>query len=249
MTVIPEFPRALLREKQHAWNLAGVAVSGGQTGAGVASYVRTDGGGLWTCSMSDVSLSGRVGQADRGRQRSKVSTLLWRAVRQIADGGVNRIVVPRNDALFRPWPAGLAAMFGLSVPHGDGALFDDGAGYYQSVIDITAAAAVRRATSLDIEVNYAGEFQGGESFSILHETRGWRLYEIATVVMDSDTEGTITFNPPLREAIADDTPLEFDRPRCVMRLTNPSAMNLTVQPWTFNNASVDFVEDLRKGDT
>ncbi|MHC2578234.1 hypothetical protein ACVI1J_009676 [Bradyrhizobium diazoefficiens] len=192
--------------------------------------------------MSDVSLSGRLGLADRGRQRQRNATLLWRAVRQIADGGVNRIVVPRNDALFRPWPAGLAASFGLDVPHGEGAPFGDGDGYYQSVIDIVATAADLRATSLNIAVNYAGELIGGESFSILHETLGWRLYEIATVDMATDTEGTITFNPPLREAIGGDTPLEFDRPRCVMRLTNPSAMNLSVQPWNFNSASVDFVE-------
>lgn len=242
MDLIPEFPRALLREKQHAWNLAGVAVSGGQTGSGVASYVRTDGGGLWTCSMSDVSLSGRQGMADREKQRIKISTLLWRAVRQVADGGVNRIIVPRNDALFRPWPAGVAALFGRNVPHSDSALFGDDSGYYQAVIDITAAAAVLRATSLDVTINHAGDLQGGESFSILHETLGWRLYEIATVDMDSDTEGTITFNPPLREAIGEHTQLEFDRPRCVMRLVAPSSMNLTVRPWTFNSASVDFVE-------
>lgn len=191
--------------------------------------------------MSDVSLSGRQGIVDRGRQRQKVSTLLWRAVRQIADGGVNRIVVPRNDALFRPWPAGLAATFGIDVPHDDGAMFDDGAGYYQSVIDVTAAAAALRATSLDVAITYAGELMGGESFSILHETLGWRLYEIATVDVD-EAGGVITFNPPLREAIGDDTPLEFDRPRCTMRLVSPSSMNLSVQPWTFNAASVDFVE-------
>jgi hypothetical protein len=47
----------------------------------------------------------------------------------------------------------------------------------------------------------AGDLQGGESFSILHGDMGWRLYEISTVVMDDATSGTITFNPPLRQAI------------------------------------------------
>lgn len=235
-----EFPRALLRERQHAWNLAGVAVAGGQTGASVASLVRSDGGGYWTCSMSDVSLSGGRGLA--GRARQKVTTLLWRAIRQICDGGVTPIVVPRNDALFRPWPAGIPQTDGVNVPHSDGTLFSDGAGYYQRTIDITCDAADLRATSLDITIGYAGQLMGGESFSIEHPVAGWRLYEISTIDQIDDAQATIAFNPPLREAVVDGTRLEFDRPRCLMRLAQTSSMNLTVQPWTFNSASVDFVE-------
>lgn len=237
--MMPEFPRALLRERSHSWNLGGVAAAGGQTAANVSTLVRSDGGGFWTCSMADVSLSGAPGRT--GRDRQKVSTLLWRAVRQLCNGGVSNIVVPRNDALFRPWPEGIAQTGGLSVPHDDEAMFDDGVGYYQSAIDIVAAAAARRATSIEIALNEAGELLGGESFSIEHATYGWRLYEIKTVDVDGG-EGVITFNPPLREAITDDTQLEFDRPRCVMRLVQPSSMNLTVAPWTFNTASVDFIE-------
>ncbi|MCK1503858.1 hypothetical protein [Bradyrhizobium sp. 18] len=235
-----DFPRALLREKAHSWNLVGVAATPGQTAVSFAPIVRSDGGGIWTCSMSDISLSG--GNGLRGKDRQKLTTLLWRAVRQIADGGVTPLVVPRNDALFLPWPAGVARAAGIDIPHSDGALFSDGSGYYQSIIDITAAAAALRATSLDITINYAGELMGGESFSIEHETMGWRVYEIATVSMDDGVAGTITFMPPLREAIPANTQLEFDRPRCVMRLAKTSSMDLSVQPWTFNSASVDFVE-------
>jgi len=245
MALVPEFPRALLREKSHAWNLAGAAVAGGQTAFGLSTLVRSDGGGFWVCNMSDVSLSGRNGSADRGRDRQKLSTLLWRAVRQIADGGVNQLIVPRNDALFRPWPDGVAPDAGTDITHDDGSLFDDGVGYYSPTIDITCVGATLRATSLDISVVRAGALMGGEAFSIEHPTYGWRMYEIATVEMDTETSGTITFNPPLREAVTDGTQLEFDRPRCMMRLVSPGAMNLTVQPWTFNPASVDFVEDLR----
>jgi hypothetical protein len=39
--------------------------------------------------MSDISLSGRKGMQDAGRDRQKISALLWRAVRQVCDGGVN----------------------------------------------------------------------------------------------------------------------------------------------------------------
>lgn len=237
-----QFPRTLLREKSHSWNLAGVAATPGVNAESVASFVRSDGGGFWTCSMSDVSLSGIKGRSDVNKQRQRVATLAWRAVRQICDGGVNAIVVPRNDALFRPWPAGLAQTAGLSIPHDDGSFFDDDSGYYQSVINITADAADLRATSLDITINYAGELLGGESFSIEHDVADWRVYEISTIDQTDDTHATIRFNPPLREAIAGVTQLEFDRPRCLMRLGKTNSMDLSVAPWTFNTASVDFIE-------
>lgn len=235
MTV--EFPRRLLREKSHSWNLVGVAVTPGQTAQSVAPIIRSDGGGFWSCVMSDVSLSGPR------KSDVKQLTLLWRAIRQICDGGVNAIVVPRNDALFRPWPDGVAQTVGLSIPHGpDDTFFDDGTGYYQSVIDVTCSAGVLRSTSLAISLNYSGELQGGESFSIEHTGLGWRLYEISTVEMLSDTTATIRFRPPLREAVTDGTHMEFDRPRCTMRLAKPSSMDFSVAPWTFNSGSVDFVE-------
>lgn len=241
MAYIPEFPRALLREQSHSWNLAGIATSGGNTAASVSTMIRSDGGGFWTCTMSSVSLSGRNGTADRGRNRQKFATLLWRSIQQICDGGVNPIVVPRNDALFVPWPEGVART--INIPHSDGASFSDGSFYYQPVIDISVSAdAALRATSLKIDINYADDLVGGEAFSIPHTSAGWRMYVIKTVMMTSDTEATITFNPPLRDAVSVGDALEFDRPRCTMRLVQPSSMNLTVQPWSFNTANADFVE-------
>jgi hypothetical protein len=60
--------------------------------------------------------------------------------------------------------------------------------------------------------------------------------------MTSATSAAITFNPPLREAVPFGTALEFDRPRCVMRLAATNSMDLSVAPWTFNTASVSFIE-------
>jgi hypothetical protein len=233
--MIAEFPRSLLREKSHSWNLVGVAATPGQTAQSFAPIIRSDGGGYWSCSMSDVSLSGTR------KSDIKRLTLLWRSVRQICDGGVNPIVVPRNDALFRPWPAGVA-QGPVELPHSDGAFFSDGSGYFQPVIDITCNGGELRQTFLGIIITYGSQLMGGESFSIEHPTMGWRMYEIATVQMLSDVSSIITFMPPLREAVPAGTRLEFDRPRCLMRLAKTNSMDLTVVPWTFNTASVDFVE-------
>jgi len=227
MAAIVQFPRALLREQSHAWNLLGVAAVPGQTVGAGAILVRSDGGGYWSCVMNDVS-------------RQRQSTLLWRAVRQYCEGGVRSIVVPRNDALFRPSTPGLASGH---IRHSDNTLHSDGTGYYQSNAQVSAGAtAPLRATSMELTLTYCGPLLGGEAFSVNHTRMGWRLYEISTVhYVDSDT-AVVTFNPPLRQEVPAGTQLEFDRPRCTMRLARPSSMDLNVIPWTFNRASVDFVE-------
>lgn len=235
-----EFPRTLLRERSHSWNLVGTAMSSASA-LGVAPVVRTDGGGFWSCVMSDVRLSGIKGADLRGRQRQKQATLLWRAVRQLCDGGVRSIIVPRNDALFRPFPPGVKE-YGL-LPHSDASFFSDASGYYQAVVNIeTASAAALRATSIALRTRYGAQLRGGESFAIEHAVAGWRIYEIATVDQVDDAVSIVTFNPPLREAVASGVYVEFDRPRCLMRLAKTSSMDLTVQPWTFNSGSLDFVE-------
>jgi hypothetical protein len=236
MTTV-EFPRLLLREKQHAWNLVGVAATPGQTAQSVAPLIRSDGGGFWSCTMSDVSLSG-VSKAN-----IKQLTLLWRACRQICDGGVNPIVVPRNDGFFAPWPDGIAHGSTGRITHSDGTLFSDGTGYYQVTIDVvTVGAAALRATSLNLNTIVCGPLLGGESFSITHTTLGKRMYEIATVVYSDATHATVTFMPPLRQAVPDGTFVDFERPGCLMRLAQPNSMDLSITPFTFNAAGVDFVE-------
>jgi hypothetical protein len=191
--------------------------------------------------MSDVSLSLGL-PTSVGKQRQRLSTLLWRAVRQVCDGGVNAIVVPRNDALFRPWPTGVA-QGDPDILHSDDSPFSDEATYYQPMIDVvTYAAADLRDTIIGLTLNNCGPLVGGESFSIEHPIIGWRLYEIATVEYSDATHAAVTFLPPLREAISVGTIIEFDRPRCMMRLAQPSSMDLSINPWTFNSASVDFIE-------
>jgi hypothetical protein len=239
--MVPEFPRALLRESSHSWNLSGRAKTPGATADSFAPIVRSDGGGFWSCVMTDISLSGVKGMALVDRQRQRVATLLWRAVRNICDGGVNAVVVPRNDALVIPFPAGVAR--GRDVLHAGDIPFSDGFGYYESAIDVVCAgAAAERATAMTLQLNFCGPLLGGEAFSIEHDGASWRMYEIATVEYIAADQVNITFLPPLRGAVAIGDPIEFDRPRCTMRLAKTNSMDLAVRPWIPNAASVDFIE-------
>jgi hypothetical protein len=220
------FPRRLLRENSHDWNIVGNTMGAGQT-SGASVDVRSDGGGLWSASLNDIQF------------RDQADARLWRAVRQLCNGGVVPIIVPRNDAVCAPFPAPEYA----DIAYSDGSEFDDGTGFYQPVIDVQSfGSAALRATTMVLKLNYCAPLQGGESFAIEHATYNWRMYEIATAVPIDDVYTTITFNPPLREAVADGDLVEFDRPRCTMKLVNAGAMDLNFTTWPFSTAGVKFIE-------
>ena len=56
------------------------------------------------------------------------------------------------------------------------------------------------------------------------------------------THATITFNPPLREPVNNGDALEFDQPRCTMKLVNAAGMDLNVTTWPFSLATAKFIE-------
>lgn len=223
------FPRKLLREADHDWNVAGSNAVAGSGSATPSVDVNSDGGGFWIASINNIQFWDRT------------FTLLWRAVRQACNGGRNPLVVPRNDLAFAPFPAGGPVSDNLTFD--DSTLFDDGTGLYQPSIDIeTTAAASLRGTSLSVALLLSAPLQGGEAFSIKHPTWDWRIYEIATVTMIDAINAIIVFNPPLREDVPLGTVLDFDRPRCTMKLMNPAAMDLNVTTWPFSCPSVKFIE-------
>lgn len=220
-----EIPWNRLVENSHDWNIVGNTATAGQT-IGASVDVRSDGGGLWQAKLNNI------------RFKDRNDTLLWRAIRQVANGGIVPIIVYRRDTTWAPFPTDPLG----SVSHSDGASFSDGSGYYTSVIDVTSNGAALRATTMTLNLISCSPLQGGECFSINHPTFGWRLYEIGTAVDNGDGTTTVSFNPPLREAVTSGTEIEFDRPRCLMKLANSSAMDLNNTTYPFSLASVTFVE-------
>lgn len=228
MGTIVTFPPKLI-EADHDWNIVGNTMTAGQT-ASSSVDIRSDGGGLWSASLNNMQF------------RDASYTLLWRAVRQLCNGGVNPIIVPRRDRTWAPFVGGIQPVY-TPIPHSDGTLFSDGTGYTQSVIYVTCEGGSHlRATSMTVNLINCGPLVGGESFSVRHPTMNWRLYEIGSAVMIDSTHAQVTFNPPLREQVNDGDALEFDHPRCTMKLVNSSSMDLNTTTWPFSTASVKFVE-------
>lgn len=121
-----------------------------------------------------------------------------RAIEARLDGGVTKLIVPDRDFHLGPRPPG------VNWP-----------------ISATATAAALRATEITIDFEHGAPATGGEHFSIDHPTHGRRMYRISEVVERLSTTQTVKIRPPLREAISDSTLIDFDRPSCTMRLSNP----------------------------
>lgn len=228
-----EWPDALSRENSLQWRLAGGVISPGTSGLDGSPLVRTDGGGLWTATLTDVTI------------KTAAQVRLWRALAALLDNGAASIVLPLCDRRQMPAPLvnGRPVYTLPTVPHSDDALFDDGSGYRSNVITAKlSSTAALRSTSIKIEVDVGGDLQGGELFSILHQTIGWRLYVIGTAVKTSAGNFTCSIRPPLREGTARTTPVEFDKPRCVMRLAAEDGMKLPLDLRRTGQGSPSFVE-------
>lgn len=227
------YPLDLLFEERLSWEISGSVLSGGQTAGGVFQLARLDGGGFWKALMSDIGF-----WTDDTRKT-------WRALAAHCDGGVQPIVVPVRETIDAPWPT-VAGELLTSLPevaHSDGALFSDGSGYLSNVINATADVdAALRATEMTIAFAVGGALRGGEYFSIEHSYMSHRLYRINRVTDNGDDTFTVKFRPPLRAAVTAGEWIEFDRPKCVMRLATPDAMDTALEAPFFAKPSIAFVE-------
>jgi len=230
---LPHFPYSLMREDSVQFDLQSATIGGGVTMGGLMPIARLDGGGLWKATMRDIFL------------RTPDHIRAWRALSAICDGGFQPIIVPMCDKRFFPAPVvGGSRLVAISAPHDNDAPFDNDSEYAGSVVEINVVdAADLRATSLTVDLVAGSDLMGGEYFSIDHEDLRWRLYKIRTAVANGDGTWAITIRSPLRAAIDAGTPLEFDRPRCVMRLSTPGAMDLVLEQRKRARPSVSFIED------
>lgn len=226
-----QWPRELLPPQQPMFHIAPMNISGPVSGSGAADVISGD-AGFWRASYGSVVVTTR----DR--------VLTWRAISAKLRGRLYPILVPYCgmyqpfplDALGKPtFPSSLG-----DVPHSDGSPFSDGSEYVASSVDVRLLISLPvRAVSGIVDVNVAGTLQPGQVFSF-----GERMYEILDVVYTSDTRATLTWQPPLREAVSSGTELNFDRPVCRMRLASDMEMRLQLDMNKRSFPTVNFVEDL-----
>jgi hypothetical protein len=233
MPTLHHFPPSLMRESKAQWELVNNTTGGGTTAAGLQPIGGIAGGGLWKCTMQNIPLV----TADQVRA--------WRALEAICDGGAQPIIVPMCDKRFYPAPVvgGARVVSYYPVLHEGGVPFESGVGYHFDVVDATVVEdAALRATSLLINIAYGGDLRGGERFSIDNVINRWRLYGIRTAVDQGSGNWLISIRAPLRNAVVAGTRLNFDQPKCVMRLEKPDSMALMLEMRQRGSASVSFLE-------
>ncbi len=200
----------------------GSVTSGGTSLSGIDEPIETDGGGYWRADFTN------------GRTRAREDSLAWRAITDGMDGGSRAVVVSFCDRLHQPVGPG------TTVPHSDDTDFSDTSEYEDSGAAATSVnAAALRATSLTLAITSELPLLGGETFSINHTTWGWRAYRVISI-----SGAEIGFRPPLREAITAGTALDFDNPRCQMRLA--AATSNATNLGRYTSCAITFVEDMRK---
>jgi len=200
----------------------GLTTSGGTSLSGFEDVIRTDGGGFITAEFSN------------GETWERRDTLAARAILDAMDGGAVPVVVHFCDRLHQP--GGEMAR----VPHSDGTPFSDDTLYRSSGAQASLVAdAAMRATAIRLTIVAERPLIGGEMFTIVHPSWGERAYRV--IGIDGDM---VQIRPPLRESAQAGTSVDFDDPRCRMRLSGvPSnAINMG----RFQSVAVRFVEDMRQ---
>jgi hypothetical protein len=198
-------------------------LSGGTSLSGQVDLVVTDGGGVVAVEFSDPDLA----EPD--------ALNAWSAIDTVSDGGAHPFIVPLTDAKHQQFGDITTPIGGF--PWWEEADFAD----TEPHASLNGGAALR-ATLLTVDVSkLSGQLHHGIWLSIDHDTWRHRAYRIAEIRSDDGLEAVLSIRPPLREATAADTPVEFYDPKCTMRVDGSMRA-----PRSFGFASaqgVRFVED------
>lgn len=222
----------LLRYSGLRWRLGGSIRGGGESVFGESQTRRSDGGGRWFADLNNVQA-----MATADIQTLEALLLDW-------NNGNDKVVVHRVS---EPLIVGGSSL----VPFSDGTTFSDGTLLVSGEVNAEFEAdAAYRATTISVRVWGARAFMGAEPFTVVHPTMEDRLYGTARVLSSvADGEATVyslRISPPLREAVTAGDQIDFNRPRCTMRvdMTDPD-MWPTFEPGWLARVNLRFSETFR----
>lgn len=196
------FPIQIFQPSSIKPELVARVIEGPDSLSGNNKAIRTDGGGYWRCEVDGIALL----TSDQIRAH--------RAWEDYMAGGAEQFLVPVADIRHAPRGAigNQLVRPGPLVVTGSDPYFPEALGYAVPVIVATASAAALRATVLTIAITRGSRVVGGQYFSITHPTKGRRMYRAGRVMSRSGQSASVNIVPPLREAISNVTPLDFDFP-------------------------------------
>lgn len=226
---LPVWPWWLLLPSSQRTRLSNQSLSGGVSVAGNTQTSVVSGGGHWLSDLSQIVLY---------TENHVRAARAWSA---LLDGGATQFIMPFFDLAMAPRPIvsgayALPAATTRTVTD----YFNQPVNYAATLISASnVGAQALRSTTMVINIATGSQPYGGEHFSINHSTVGWRLYRIVQVTAVAGSQYTCTIRPPLRQALAGGEAVEFDVPRCTMKLVASKAEALDPDVQLGRRARVD----------
>jgi hypothetical protein len=225
MTLIDWWPIDQLKPTDIGVHPAPRNVSGGVSTTGVEQLI-TSLSTLWMVDYQRIAI------------RNVDQAMIWAGMDARLEGRLNPVMVPFCLGR-RPYIAGVFEEAG-HIPHDDDTLFDDETGYYQPVINVTVGAtAALRSSSIVLSINSGAVPTFGMFFQI-----GVRVYQIKSIISVVGAIVTVGIRPLLREEVLVGTQVNFDDPRCKMKLMTDEEMQIVFKLHRRASPSIRFIEDL-----
>lgn len=235
-------PITLFPPGSHRWYPAGSALSGGTPISGPGQTADASAGGWWINDFEVAIL------------RTLQQFAVWRALLGQLNSGVGLIEVPVLDIL-QPWPGGVKPAL---TPFTDEASFSDGGQFLTNPIKATLNANAYMPafpapplspTQLQIAISVGNPLGGGEYLSIIGPSGNVRLHMVTsvsdtTILGPTSSISTVTVIPPIREDMAAGTLVDFNDPRCTMKVDIASVADAwpTMTPPFLARPKIRFIE-------
>lgn len=219
-TGLPTLDIDFLKARGFGFDTVGGSIDGGRNGLGQTISIEMTGGPLLVCDYACVV-----------HTREQHEYLNWLAAR--CNGSFRFVNVPIRSDWMGPFPVigGRPTPIVSGIPHSDGSLFADGAGYSQVTVFATfGEPAALNAGRIVIHVyGAARQLRLSDWMATYHAAKGWRAWRYwETSEPDAVTETfdgveltgsryTLSIDVPLREAVTAGQPIELARPRCAMK--------------------------------
>lgn len=215
---------------------------GPRAGSGLRQTLGID-AGRWTARLT-LNLHSRIGHGSTLGSADRV--MCYNAVAALLQGGLNTVLIPAWDALFRnPRPrAGLPAGPGKTRHTQPGPLpssFSDGSQYQQKMTVATLAAAhALRATAVSLLVPNGETIEAGNHFGL----GGDRVHVISTAKRHATIANRweLTIWPPLRADYAAGAKANYEYPRCKTVFAGDVWPDLDLAQGIAGSVALDFEE-------
>lgn len=202
-------------------------ITGGAALNGDEDVIATDGGGRWKITFGGIVL------------RSPKLIRAWDAWTSHMAGGARAFLAPLVSGQTAPRPFAGSGIARPSALHADDDLFATAVGYASPfIVATTVGNAALRATALTINVAQGARLNGGEKFSI-----GRRAHKVERVTARAGQQATVIISPPLRQAVAGGSAVNFEWPVVQAKLIPGQDLTPDLAFGRRADMSISFVED------